>query len=182
MKTSRQRPRDSRSIDQQQRQFQREESRSALRALLMTPLMSPMHEGFITVRRQASALQEWFTRETGWPLQIGREGARLYKRPADLNNSTRGLPDYDRRKYVLFCLACAVLERADPQVTLRILGEKLLGFSAEPGLTSLGFTFSSLSHGLGFRYRQVVMFHCEFVHEARERGRSHRDRPHMAVH
>jgi uncharacterized protein (TIGR02678 family) len=146
MKTSRQRPRDSRSIGQQQRQFQREEFRSALRALLMTPLMSPMHEDFIAVRRQANALQEWFTRETGWPLEIGREGARLYKRPADLNNSTRGLPDYDRRKYVLLCLACAVLERADPQVTLRILGERLLGFAAEPGLTLLGFTFTLGSH------------------------------------
>jgi len=77
MKTSRQRLGDSRSIGQQQRQFQREEFRSALRALLMTPLMSPTHEDFIAVRRQANALQEWFTRETGWPLQIGREGARL---------------------------------------------------------------------------------------------------------
>jgi uncharacterized protein (TIGR02678 family) len=123
MKTSRQRPRDSRGIGQQQRQFQREEFRSALRALLMTPLISPMHEDFITVRRQGNALQEWFTRETGWPLQIGREGARLYKRPADLNNSTRGLPDYDRRKYVLLCLACAVLERADPQSPFAFWGK-----------------------------------------------------------
>jgi uncharacterized protein (TIGR02678 family) len=145
MKASRQKSRDSRSIGQEQRQFQREEFRTALRALLMTPLMSPMHEDFIAVRRQATALQEWFIRETGWPLQIGREGARLYKRPADLNNSTRGLPDYDRRKYVLLCLACAVLERADPQVTLRILGERLLGLAAEPELTSLGFTFTLLS-------------------------------------
>jgi uncharacterized protein (TIGR02678 family) len=38
-----------------------------------------------------------------------------------------------------------VLERADPQVTLRILGERLLGLAAEPELTSLGFTFTLLS-------------------------------------
>ena len=141
-----QKPADSRSIGQQQRQFQREEFRSAVRALLMTPLMTPMHEDFVVVRRHADALHEWFTRETGWPLQIGRDGARLYKRPADLKNPTRGLPDFDRRRYVLLCLACAVLERADPQVTLRILGERLLGLAAEPELTTLGFKFTLSSH------------------------------------
>ena len=146
MKTNRQKPKDSRSIGLQQRQFQREEFRSAIRALLMTPLMNPTHEDFVAVRRQADALHEWFTRETGWPLQIGREGARLYKRPADLKSPTRGLPDYDRRRYVLLCLACAVLERADPQVTLRTLGERLLGLGGEPGLTALGFTFTLSSH------------------------------------
>jgi uncharacterized protein (TIGR02678 family) len=36
------------------------------------------------VRRQADALREWFARETGWPLHVDREGARLFKRPADL--------------------------------------------------------------------------------------------------
>jgi uncharacterized protein (TIGR02678 family) len=146
MKPSRQNPGDSRSIGRQQRQFQREEFRSAVRALLMTPLMAPTHEDFVAVRRQADALHQWFTRETGWPLQIGRDGARLYKRPADLKDPTRGLPDYDRRRYVLLCLACAVLERADPQVTLRILGERLLGLAAEPELMALGFTFTLGSH------------------------------------
>lgn len=136
------RQKDSRSIGQQQRQFQRDEFRSAVRALLMTPLMSPVHEDFVAVRRQADALHEWFARETGWPLQIGREGARLYKRPADLASSTRGLAEYDCRRYVLLCLACAVLERAEPQVTLRSMGDKLLSLAAEPALSSLGFTFT----------------------------------------
>lgn len=134
--------RDSRTISQQQRQHQREEFRTAVRALLMTPLMTPGHDDFPAVRRQADALRDWFARETGWPLQIEQEGARLYKRPADLSASMRGLPGYDRRRYVLLCLACAVLERAEPQMTLRLLGEKLLQFAAEPLLTSLGFTFT----------------------------------------
>jgi uncharacterized protein (TIGR02678 family) len=134
--------RDSRSIGQQQRQFQREEFRSALRALLMTPLMSPEHEDFPATRRQADALRDWFARETGWVLQVEHEGARLYKRPADLLSPTRGLPGYDRRRYVLLCLACAVLERADPQITLRLLGERLLQFAAEPALVSSGFSFT----------------------------------------
>jgi len=146
MNAASERPKDSRDIGQQQRQFQRDEFRSAVRALLMTPLMSAMHEDFVAVRRQADALHEWFARETGWSLQIGREGARLYKRPADLASPTRGLPEYDRRRYVLLCLACAVLERADPQVTLRLLGERLLSLAAEPALSSLGFTFTLAAH------------------------------------
>jgi uncharacterized protein (TIGR02678 family) len=134
--------RDSRSIGQQQRRFQNEEFRSALRALLMTPLISPDHEDFPAIRRQADALRDFFARETGWPLQIEHEGARLYKRPADLASTTRGLPQYDRRRYVLLCLACAVLERAEPQITLRLLGDRLLHFAAEPSLAAAGFGFT----------------------------------------
>lgn len=54
----------------------------------------------------------------------------------------RGFPGYDRRRYILFCLACAVLERADPQITLRLLGERLLTLSAEPVLTGFNFAFT----------------------------------------
>jgi uncharacterized protein (TIGR02678 family) len=133
---------DSRNIGQQQRQFQKEELRSAVRALLMTPLMSPDHDDFPAVRRQADALRDFFGRETGWALQIEHEGARLYKLPADLASTTRGLPFYDRRRYVLLCLACAVLERAEPQITLRLLGERLLQFAAEPTLAASGFSFT----------------------------------------
>ncbi len=133
---------DSRNIGQQQRQFQKEELRAAVRALLMRPLMSPDDDDFPAVRRQADALRDWFGRETGWMLQIEHEGARLYKRPADLASTTRGLPFYDRRRYVLLCLACAVLERADPQITLRLLGERLLQFAAEPTLAASGFSFT----------------------------------------
>jgi uncharacterized protein (TIGR02678 family) len=76
---------------------------------------------------------------------VDRNGARLFKRPADLASAVRGLEGYDRRRYVLLCLACAVLERADPQITLRLLGERLLGLAAEPGLTALGFSFTLTS-------------------------------------
>ena len=134
--------RDSRSIGQQQRRFQNEEFRSAVRALLMTPLISPDHEDFPAIRRQADALRDFFAREAGWPLQIEHDGARLYKRPADLASTMRGLPQYDRRRYVLLCLACAVLERAEPQITLRLLGERLLHFAAEPSLAAAGFGFT----------------------------------------
>ena len=126
----------------QQQRHQRDEFRTALRALLMTPLMSPAHADFAAVRRQAEGLRDWFARETGWVLQVEREGARLYKRPADLGDATRGLPGYDRRRYVLLCLACAVLERADAQITLRLLGERLLLLAADPALAARGFAFA----------------------------------------
>jgi uncharacterized protein (TIGR02678 family) len=133
---------DSRSIGERQQRFQRDEMRAGLRALLMTPLMDAAHEDFTAVRRHAERLREWFARETGWILHVERDGARLYKRPADLVDATRGLAGYDRRRYVLLCLACAVLERADPQITLRLLGERLLQLAGEPALASLGFTFT----------------------------------------
>ena len=134
--------RDSRHIGQQQARHQHEERCQALRALLMTPLMTPAHAEFAAVRRHADELRLWFARETGWTLHIERDCARLYKRPADLRDASRGLPDYDRSRYALLCLACAVLERADPQITLRVLGERLLLLAAEPSLASRGFSFT----------------------------------------
>lgn len=133
---------DSTAIGQQQALHQREEFTAALRALLMTPLMTPAHAEFAAVRRHAEALREWFVREAGWPLHIERDAARLYKRPADVSDATRGLPGYERRRYVLLCLACAVLERADPQITLRLLGDRLLALAADPALAALGFSFT----------------------------------------
>lgn len=133
---------DARHIARQQSRYHSDERVQALRALLMTPLMTPAHEDFAAVRRHADELRGWFAREAGWPLHIERDCARLYKRPADLHDPSRGLPDYERRRYVLLCLACAVLERADPQITLRVLGERLLLLAADPTLASRGFRFA----------------------------------------
>lgn len=137
---------DSHTIGSHQERHQREERVGALRALLMKPVMTSAHGDFAAVRRHADALREWFARETGWVLHVERDCARLFKRPADLSDATRGFPDYDRRRYVLFCLACAVLERAEPQITLRILGERLLALAAEPTLSARGFTFTLQLH------------------------------------
>jgi uncharacterized protein (TIGR02678 family) len=75
-------------------------------------------------------------------LQVEREGARLYKRPADLMSATRGLENFDRRRYVLLCLACAVLERADPQITLHLLGERVKELAADRTLEARQFSFT----------------------------------------
>ncbi|MDR1934292.1 MAG: TIGR02678 family protein [Candidatus Accumulibacter sp.] len=134
--------RTTRHVGEQQKSQQQDEFRRALRGLLMRPLMPPDHADFPAVRRQADRLREWFAREAGWPLHVDREGARLFKRPADLSDPTRGLPDYDRRRYVLLCLACTVLERADPQITLELIGERIVQQAVDPALAALGFTFT----------------------------------------
>jgi uncharacterized protein (TIGR02678 family) len=133
---------DGQRIGEFQKAQQQDEFRKALRALLMQPLMASGHEDFLAVRRQAERLNDWFTREAGWPLHVEREGARLFKRPADLTDETRGLPEYDRRRYVLLCLACAVLERADSQITLHLLGERMMQLAGDPALTACGFEFT----------------------------------------
>jgi len=128
-------------IDYQDR-YQQDECRNALRAMLMQPLMTGDHPEFAIVRRHADTLREWFVHHAGWNLHIERECARLYKRPADLTDDTRGLPSFDRRRYVLLCLAAAVLERAEPQITLHLMGERLLILASDPELTKLGFGFT----------------------------------------
>lgn len=132
---------DSRHIGDLQRNQHLEEFRRATRALLMRPLMDASHEDFSAVRRQADRLREWFSREAGWVLHVERDGARLYKRPANLLDDSRGLAGYDRRRYVLMCLACAVLERADPQITLHVLGERIVTLANEPTLALRGYEF-----------------------------------------
>lgn len=133
---------DSQRIGDLQKAQQQDEFSRGLRALLMRPLMAAGHEDFPSVRRQAERLREWFSRETGWPLHVDREGARLFKRPANLSDDTRGMPAYDKRRYVLLCLACAVLERADPQITLQLLGERVMLLASEATLQSRGFEFT----------------------------------------
>lgn len=125
-----------------QKAHQQDEFQRGLRGLLMRPLMPASDPDFPAVQRQVERLREWFARETGWPLHVDRDGARLFKRPADLADPTRGLPDYDRRRYVLLCLACALLERADPQISLRQIGERIVQQAADPALEALGFTFT----------------------------------------
>lgn len=130
------------AINEHQQRQQREAFRTAVRALLATPLMPAAHPDYAAVRRQADLLRQWFLREAGWMLSVDRNGARLYKRPGSTDDPTRGLAGFDRRRYVLLCLVCAVLERADAQITLRELGERLLALAADPELATNRFSFS----------------------------------------
>jgi uncharacterized protein (TIGR02678 family) len=143
------------------KQQEAEERERALRALLMRPLMSAGDPALELVRRHSDYLRDWFGRETGWNLQVERQCARLYKRPASLDDATRGLPEFDRDRYVLLCLACAVLERAESQITLRSLGERLLEAAAEPELTACGFAFTLE----GARERRSLVGVCRLLLE-----------------
>ena len=136
-----------------------EERERALRALLMRPLMPAGDPALDLVRRHADHLRDWFGRETGWNLQVERQCARLYKRAAAIDDATRGIPDFDRDRYVLLCLACAVLERAESQITLRALGERLLEAAADPDLSVCGFVFTLG----GARERRALVGVCRLL-------------------
>jgi uncharacterized protein (TIGR02678 family) len=138
-----------------------EERERALRALLMRPLLAGGSEELALVRRHAEHLREWFRRETGWVLRVERECARLYKRPATHDDPTRGQRGFEREHYVVFCLACAVLERSDSQITLRALGERLLDAANDAELAARNFKFTFDSA----RERRILVAVCRLLLE-----------------
>jgi uncharacterized protein (TIGR02678 family) len=132
-----------REILHQQETQEHADRREAVRALLMRPLLTPTtaeaREALRLVRRHSTYLREWFAREAGWPLRVERDYARLFKRPSDTRDPTRGWESFNRRRYAIFCLACAVLARSDPQITLSALGDRILSLAKDADLLSRGF-------------------------------------------
>jgi uncharacterized protein (TIGR02678 family) len=128
------------------------ERRRAVRGLLLTPLVTPDGPDatlFSLVRRHAAFLEEWFAHHAGWSLTVRPDLARLHKTPADLDDATRPARDplseqpFDRRRYVLLCLALAALERNERQTTLGRLAEQIAGLAAgDPALAAHGVAFS----------------------------------------
>jgi uncharacterized protein (TIGR02678 family) len=127
------------------------ERRQAMRALLARPLLAASGsdgESLALVRQHAVWLREWLGRNCGWMLQIEPELARLRKTPGDLADATRGAIDrtsgipFSRRRYALFCLALAALERADRQITLgNVARDVLSAVVGEPAFAVAGLTF-----------------------------------------
>lgn len=127
------------------------EFQRAGRILLRKPLL---HAGgrdaeeFLLVRRHAAPLREWFQRNTGWRVHVDGEIARLVKQPAETGDTTHPARDvrtkdpFGRRRYVLFCLALACLERADAQITLGRLAEQVVLAAADPALVEAGVAFT----------------------------------------
>lgn len=139
-----------------------DERQRALRALLMRPLLVEGNAELALVRHHSEYLRDWFARETGWRLRVERGFARLQKQPADALDATRGLPEFDRERYALLCLACAVLERSESQITLRRLGEQLLEEAlADQELTARGFQFTLES----LHQRRALVQVCRFLLE-----------------
>jgi uncharacterized protein (TIGR02678 family) len=128
---------------------QAEQRRRAVRTLLRHPLLTGKakdRQAFTEVRRHAGWLGEWFARETGWTVQADHSLARLRKIPAEQRDGTRGAvlgkQPFSRRRYVLACLALAALERAESQVTLGWLVDRILGFARDDDLAAAGITFT----------------------------------------
>ncbi|QFU01554.1 hypothetical protein FIU83_07875 [Halomonas sp. THAF5a] len=141
-----------------------EEQRLALRALLARPLLRGDDTAFPLVRRHAAPLRDWLAREVGWHLQCERDFVRLHKRPADSHDATRPArvgrgaqrKTFNRRRYALFCLLLADLERGDSQITLGRLGEGLGQAVADPALAEPGLAFT-LDHQEARRDLVVVV-------------------------
>lgn len=141
-----------------------EEQRRALRALLARPLIRADDTASPLVRRHAAPLRDWLARETGWHLQSERDFVRLHKRPADSRDATRPArvgrgtqrKTFNRRRYALFCLLLADLERGDAQITLGRLGEGLGQAVKDPALAERGLAFS-LDHQEARRDLVVVV-------------------------
>ncbi|WP_225730445.1 MULTISPECIES: TIGR02678 family protein [unclassified Nocardia] len=134
-------------MDPQEEATQR---RRAMRALLTKPLLTvgADEDALRLVRRHAAHLRDWFGAETGWRLVVDAESARLFKVSATTDDATRpaqegkGKAPFGRRRYVLLCLALAVLERADTQITLGRLAEGVLVAAGEPELSAAGVEFT----------------------------------------
>ncbi|WP_326637587.1 TIGR02678 family protein [Streptosporangium sp. NBC_01755] len=131
------------------RDEERAQRRAALRALLVKPLLTAENDAdkLVLVRRHLTELRDWLNRETGWRLLADAETARLFKTAPVLSDAThpargRAKEPFGRRRYVVLCLALAVLERADSQTTLGRLAEEVLNAAAEPGL-DFAFTMES---------------------------------------
>ncbi|MEU8250430.1 TIGR02678 family protein [Nonomuraea sp. NPDC048916] len=126
---------------------QEDERRKAVRALLRRPLLTPELPEYKLVRKHAGWLADWFARETGWALYTDTAVARLRKVPVRHRDGTRaaqakGKVAFSRRRYVLVCLALAVLERAESQLTLGWLAERLLALAGDEELATSGVTFT----------------------------------------
>lgn len=125
----------------------RDERQRALLALLQRPMMGPDDPAFAMVRRHADALRTWCAQEVGWSLVVEADFARLMKRSPDRADGSRQARFGDQRtvfgsrRYVLFCLALAALERGGIQTTLGALGEAVLDYADDQALREQGFSF-----------------------------------------
>lgn len=139
-------------------QQQEDERRRSIRALLRHPLLTPDGpdiQAFALARRHAAWLGDWFAAQAGWTLHADHAVVRLRKVPGDNADPTRGASAdgnqrknragrhlFSRRRYVLACLALAALERAEAQITLGRLAERVIALAADPALAAAGVVFT----------------------------------------
>lgn len=159
------------SVEERLEAANQTERQAALRALLSTPLLNARGasaDRFALVRRHADWLRQWFSENCGWRLHVTSEFARLQKTPADLTDGTRAAIEaksgasFNRRKYVLLCLALATLERGDRQTTLGSLANEIIALmSADDAIGKAGIAFSLDSREQRSDLVQVVRYLLE---------------------
>jgi uncharacterized protein (TIGR02678 family) len=125
-----------------------DDRRRCVRALLRHPLLTPGgpdQQAFVLARRHAAWLGDWFASQAGWTVYADHAVVRLKKIPGELSDASRGAAakvPFGRRRYVLACLALAALERAEAQVTLGWLVERVVSLAADPVLGDAGIAFT----------------------------------------
>ncbi|MGH2697861.1 MAG: TIGR02678 family protein [Actinomycetota bacterium] len=107
------------------------ERRRAVRLLLRHPFITPERpdaDGFSLVRKHADQLISFFATQPGYRLFVEPDLARLHKTGPFGFGSVRPLltrsgHPLDPRRYSLLCLALAVLERVESQISLSQLAD-----------------------------------------------------------
>lgn len=160
-----------RSVEERLDAVNATERQTAFRALLRQPMLGARGETaevFALVRRHADWLRQWLADHCGWRLHVDSEFARLLKTPPDVADGTRSAIEskagtsFNRRRYVLLCLALATLERADRQTTLGNLAQEVLALiSADAALTNAGIAFRLDSREQRSDLVQVVRYLLE---------------------
>jgi len=137
---------------------EREEVARGIRALLATPLIGERGapETFDLIRRRREPIRQWFDYYCGWTLTVEpRLGyARLVKvraaadpsRPARRLRSGRAA--FDRRRYVLLCVAAAELLTV-PVTTIGLLADRVARASGVDDLVTT-FDVASRAERLAF--------------------------------
>lgn len=127
----------------------------AVRALLARPVLRAETDGevFRLARRHADSLRELFDRLAGWRLVVESRTVRLLTSYVPAGPTARAIaqrhparvkkgdPGFTRRRYVLLCLTCAVLERSDLQVALGRLADDVVLQAA--GVEGIEFTLGN---------------------------------------
>ena len=135
-----------------QHEFQR-----AARTILQSPLLniSVDPDGFRLVRRHLSRLREWFELNTGWRLADDSAVIRLNKQIVPVTPTAKAIAArhparsgktkaaFTGRRYVLFCLAAAALERSDAQTTLGRLADEIKVLARQVNLHGIEFAFAT---------------------------------------
>ncbi|NDL55758.1 TIGR02678 family protein [Phytoactinopolyspora mesophila] len=126
-----------------------EQQQRATRILLKKPLLRAVEvDAFRAVRPHVPQLRTWFELNTGWRLHADSDVIRLLKEPSAPDDPTRPAVDprskaaFSRRRYILFCLALAALERADAQIPLGRLAEQVMLLAHSPVLEGSGVEFT----------------------------------------